>query len=685
MENLTIALAGNPNVGKSTIFNALTGMHQHTGNWAGKTVANAYGEFNYFDTNVVLADIPGTYSLFANSDEEKVARDFICFSDIDGVIIVCDATCLERNLNLVLQILEITSNVVLCINLIDEAEKKSIKINIEELSAILNVPIVCTCAKKKIGIEKIKEKASEINFTFSQCFNPDYPSVISDTLNIIKSELTDLKYKNKDWLSIRILENDPDMICAIKKYLKIDNELFKIYQKLNKYLYENNLTYEKTRDIISTTIIKKSEEISKAVITYKNEDYKKQDIAIDKILTGKASIPIMIFTLLCILWITIEGANYPSQLLSLFFEKSELFLYNIMQNINLPYWLSGILLNGIYRTLGWVVSVMLPPMAIFFPLFTILEDLGYLPRIAFNLDKCFKCCGSCGKQALTMCMGFGCNAVGVVGCRIIGSKRERLIAMLTNSFMPCNGRFPMIISIMTMFFVTGIPSPLKSLFSAIFLTALIIMSIAITFIVSLILSKTLLKGIPSSFTLELPPYRIPQFCKVLIYSVIDRTLKILMRAVLVAIPSGAILWILANTHIESSTLLSILVSFFTPFAHLMGLDGEILTGFILGIPANETVVPITLMAYLSEGALSFDIGAMQTKQIFLENGWTFITALCTIMFAIFHWPCSTTILTIYKESKSLKWTFASIILPTLLGILICVTINTIYLVLKLFI
>ena len=324
-----------------------------------------------------------------------------------------------------------------------------------------------------------------------------------------------------------------------------------------------------------------------------------------------------------------------------------------------------------YRTLAWVVSVMLPPMAIFFPLFTLLEDLGYLPRIAFNLDNFFRKCNACGKQALTMCMGFGCNAAGIVGCRIIDSPRERLIGIITNNFVPCNGRFPILIAIITMFFSGYFIGPLKSLVSTIILLFVIVFGISMTFFMSKILSKTILKGIPSSFTLELPPYRKPQIGKIIIRSIFDRTLFVLGRAVSVAAPAGIVIWLMANIKVGDISILTHCAEFLNPFARIIGLDGFILMAFILGFPANEIIIPIIIMSYMATGSLVEINNMTELHKLFVLNGWNLNTAICVMLFSLMHWPCSTTCLTIKKETKSIKWTLISFLVPTAIGIMIC--------------
>ena len=662
-----VALAGNPNVGKSTIFNSLTGLNQHTGNWPGKTVTNVTGKYIYKEKEFIMVDIPGTYSLMANSVEEEVARDFICFGNPDITVVITDATCLERNLNLVLQTIEITKNVIVCVNLMDEAKRKGIKIDLKKLSQLLGVKVVGTSASTEEGIEQLKEEIyKNIN---QEPISIRYNECIERAISLIEEKI------NTRWLSLKLLEEDETLLNSIKNYTNInlnDKELKNTINEAKKIIINEGFDKDKFRDEIVSTLVKKAEEISKAVVSYSIEKYNERDRKIDKILTSKKfGIPIMILLLGIILWITITGANYPSQVLSklLFYIQDK--LTEFFMWIKAPAWLEGILVQGMYRTLAWVVSVMLPPMAIFFPLFTLLEDLGYLPRIAFNLDNFFRKCNACGKQALTMCMGFGCNAAGIVGCRIIDSPRERLISIITNNFVPCNGRFPMLIAVITMFFTGYFIGPLKSIISTIILLIVIILGIVMTFLISKILSKTILKGVPSSFTLELPPYRKPQIGKIIIRSIFDRTLFVLGRAVSVAAPAGIIIWIMANIKVGNMSILSHCAEFLNPFANIIGLDGYILMAFILGFPANEIVIPIIIMSYMATGSL-VDINSMtELHSLFVSNGWSIITAICVMLFSLMHWPCSTTCLTIKKETKSIKWTLISFLVPTVTGMIIC--------------
>lgn len=673
-----IALAGNPNVGKSTVFNGLTGLNQHTGNWPGKTVTIATGDYTHKEKKFVLVDIPGTYSLMSNSQEEEVARDFVCFGEPDAVVVVCDATCLERNLNLVLQTIEITPKTVVCVNLLDEAKKKKIKIDIQKLEEKLGVPVVGCTASKGEGLEELMDRVLEVCEKAPE--NPvkiEYEETIETVINTLEETVKNYTNDmiNSRWVAIKLIKPDEKLVNSISTFIAIDlnkeQPLIEKYDIANEMLNSAGLDIDDIENRIVASIVTKGEEIAKECVSFEKKDYLERDRKLDKVLTNRIiGVPIMIIALGIVLWITITGANVPSALLSkgLFWIGDR--MTDGLNALNAPEWVNGILVLGVYRVLAWVVSVMLPPMAIFFPLFTLLEDLGYLPRIAFNLDKHFKKACACGKQSLTMCMGLGCNAAGVIGCRIIDSPRERLIATITNNFVPCNGRFPTLIAIISMFFIGASIGFGSSVLSAVLLTGVIVLGVIMTFITSKFLSKTFLKGQPSSFTLELPPYRKPQIGKIIVRSILDRTLFVLGRACVVAAPVGLVIWLMSNIVVGDMSVLAHCSNFLDPFGRFLGLDGVILLAFILGLPANEIVVPIIIMAYMAEGKI-LELDLPELKTLLVDNGWTWITAISVMLFSLMHWPCSTTLLTIKKETQSLKWTLVSFLVPTVCGIIIC--------------
>ena len=677
-DSIIVALVGNPNTGKSTVFNSLTGLKQHTGNWPGKTVTCAEGFYEHKGEEISLVDLPGTYSLLPNSVEEEVARDFICFAKPQCCVVVTDATCLERNLNLVLQVLEITDRAVVCVNLIDEAKRKKIHIDLKKLSHILGVPVVGTNAREQEGLDRLKDEINNISLGKIKAspLKVKYDETIERAIKVIEESLYPLLKGELDsrWAALRLIEEDKRIIDMVNNADNLlSKELLKGALKEAKGILETRYAcIDEIRDAIATAIVLKAEEISRATVRFENTHYNELDRKIDDILTSKLfGIPIMLALLGFVFWLTISGANYLSEILAESFFYVEDFLTDLFLYFGVPEWIYGAVVLGVYRTVAWVVSVMLPPMAIFFPLFTLLEDLGYLPRVAFNLDNFFKKAHTHGKQALTMCMGFGCNAAGVVACRIIDSPRERLIATITNNFVPCNGRFPTLIALSTIF-IAGSFGAFQTVIATIAVMVAIVFAVLITLMVSKILSQTILKGLPSTFTLELPPYRKPQFGRILVRSLLDRTIFVLARAALVAAPAGLIIWLMTNTYIDNISILGWCAKFFEPFGRIMGLDGYILLAFFLGLPANEIVIPIIIMSYTASNSLMELETLASLRQLLLANGWTWVTAVCTMIFSLNHFPCGTTLLTIYKETQSIKWTVASFLIPTVTGILLCI-------------
>lgn len=571
-KKIAVALAGNPNVGKSTLFNTLTGLHQHTGNWPGKTVGVATGYLTRGEITYEFVDLPGTYALSGGSEEEQIAADYITGGNADWTVAVCDGVALERSLILALQIKAMTPNFILCVSLMDEAERMGIAVDAQKLSHLLDAPVVLTAAGRKEGI---------------------------DTL-------------------LDLLSKTP--------------------------------TSDKASVPSALDVITEAEEIAAQCVTRTKPAPAWRQKA-DRILVSRTwGIAILFALLMGMVWMTVSGANMLSVLLEQLLDWVYDGLCGMMQPM--PEWLRGILLDGAYATSAQVISVMLPPMAIFFPMFSLLEDVGYLPRMAFLLDGGMRRCGGCGKQALTMCMGLGCNAVGVTGCRIIESPRERLLAILTNAMIPCNGRFPTLILLAGLAF---------GKWSAAVVGGFVILGVLGAMTTSGILSKTALKNTESSFLLEIPPLRRPRILQVLVRSLLDRTLVIAGRALCVAVPAGILLWGLSHAG-----LLQQMGQFLDPVGLFLGMNGVILLGFFLSLPANELLIPVILMTATGSESLQAVTGNVS------DMIQTTCAVVCTMVFTLFHWPCATTIVTIYKETKSYKKTAAAIILPTAVGVVLCV-------------
>ncbi len=694
-----IALAGNPNVGKSTAFNALTGLRQHTGNWPGKTVARAEGAFDFGGEAYRIVDLPGTYSLLSTSADEDVARDFILFGRPDATVIVADATRLERNLNLVLQVLDITDRAVVCVNLVDEATRHGITVDARALSRELGVPVVLASARRNAGIPELLQRLHDVASGTYVCRprrarreSADAARAIDEVTRELEREVPGLA--NARWVAIRLLEGDQQIAEALRTgRLRAtganDDEAASatpsaqvvdaIIARADTLRWE---TGEEFHDAVIEALYADAARIAEKCVQREGTRTPFAfDRALDRVLTSRTfGFPLMLAMLALVFWLTIEGSNVPSAMLaSLLVDTMHPWLRGLGVDIGLPAWINGFLFDGVYLATAWVVSVMLPPMAIFFPLFTLLEDFGYLPRVAFNLDALFQRVGAHGKQALTMSMGWGCNAAGVVATRIIDSPRERLIAILTNNFSLCNGRWPTQILIATIFIGAAAPPAIAGIVSAGAVVAVALLGVFFVFLTSWGLSRTVLRGEASSFSLELPPYRPPRLLQTLYTSLIDRTLIVLWRAVVFAAPAGAVIWLSANLTIGGVSFAEHFIRASDPFALFLGLNGVILLAYIIAIPANEIVIPTVLMlTTLMLGAEGAGAGTMfeldsltDTASLLQAGGWTMLTGINLMLFSLLHNPCSTTIYTIYRETRSMKWTLVASVMPVLMGLAVC--------------
>ncbi len=726
-----VALAGNPNTGKSTVFNALTGLRQHTGNWPGKTVTRAEGGFEVGGDRYKLVDLPGTYSLLSSSQDEETARDFLLFGRPDVTVIVVDATRLERNLNLALQVLEITDRAVVCLNLMDEARRKGLTVDVRRLARDLGVPVVATSARSGEGLDELNRMISDVATGAWRCRprrvggrSPALREATRTLSGAILDAFPDLP--NPQWVALRLLDGDRSLAAAVE-----DGSLAELVDLGDSEGAAADPATEPPRargtsaaglvasrdgadstaraavldlagalrwrvgrnfhQALTEAVYAEAARIADRAVSRDGEPGRFDfDAALDRLVTSRVfGFPLMLALLTVVFWLTIAGANVPSAMLAtLLLDQVHPLLKEVAAAFGMPWWLDGILVDGVYLATAWVVSVMLPPMAIFFPLFTLLEDFGYLPRVAFNLDRMFHRVGAHGKQALTMAMGWGCNAAAIVSTRIIDSPRERLIAIITNNFALCNGRWPTQILVAAIFIGGLVPAPVAGAVSALSVVAVAVLGVLLTFAVSWLLSRTVLRGEASAFSLELPPYRPPRVLRTIYTSIIDRTLIVLWRAVLFAAPAGALIWLLGNVRAGEASLAEVLVGALDPFGYVLGLSGIILVAYIIAVPANEIVIPTILMLTVLVVGLT-DVGAgagimfeldsrAATARVLEAGGFTLLTAVCLMLFSLVHNPCSTTLYTIWKETRSVRWTAVSALLPVGLGFVLCFTVAQVW-------
>jgi len=703
-----VALAGNPNTGKSTVFNALTGLRQHTGNWPGKTVTRAEGTFRQDGSTFKIVDLPGTYSLQAGSTDEEVARDFLLFGQPDVTVVVVDATRLERNLNLTLQVLEVTDRVVVVLNLMDEARRHGIGVDPVKLEQQLGVPVIPAAARQGAGMAELRAAilrvaSGEVTLSPHRMaeHTPDVERAIAEVRPAIEAAYPDLP--NARWVALRLLNADERVLQAVQS-----GELAALVptgagapalpalataggpardavaELLDTVTSARWRLAHDFHDQLTAGLYAEAERIVAAVqVTGLRRVRVDLDKQLDRLLTSRwTGLPLMILLLAVVFWLTIAGANVPSAMLAtLLIDTAHPLLKSLGAAAGFPWWLSGLLFDGMYLATAWVIAVMLPPMAIFFPLFTLLEDFGYLPRVAFNMDRMFQRVGAHGKQALTMCMGFGCNAAGVVATRVIDSPRERLVAIITNNFSLCNGRWPTQILIATIFVGTLVPAHLAGLVSAAAVVGIALLGVLFMLGVSWALTRTVLKGEATTFSLELPPYRPPRILQTLYTSLIDRTAIVLWRAVVFALPAGAVIWLISNIKVGDLSLAAHAVGWLNPVGLLLGLNGVILLAYVVAIPANEIVIPTVLMLTVLTAGIA-GVGPGDGVMFELENpgavgdllrgaGWTTLTGINLMLFSLLHNPCSTTIYTIYKETRSVRWTTVASLLPVGLGVVVC--------------
>ena len=661
---IVVAMAGNPNVGKSVIFNALTGSRQHVGNWPGKTVERAEGVFQHQGREIRLVDLPGTYSLAAQSPEEMIARDYIVSGEPDVVVSIVDATCLERNLNLVLQILELTDKVVVVLNLMDEVRRQGWEIDVEALEEVLGVPVVPTVAIEGEGLPELVEAIAQVAEGRRKTYpvSVDYGLSVEGYTQTLQEDLSYMGIEERSrWVALKLLEDDPEIVEAFKQGklavlgLAAPSALPEALQAL---LRRAVRLREGIRPDAKVEIIRRRYEFAHDVVHRVAHRLRPEEESltdrIDHIVTHKVwSWPIMLAVFLAIFWITINGAEIAGGWLEAFFSWVIRAVRTWLMSVQAPWWVSGALVDGFIVGIGTVITVMLPPMIILFTAFALLEDLGLLPRVAFNLDRPMQVLGSQGKQTLTWGMSFGCNVTGVMASRIIENKKVQLVSILTSPLIICSGGYGAGIAlVIALFGDRALPVMLS----------LVLLSLGAASLATLILNKTLFRGEPGGFVLEMPPYRKPKWGQVAWRALVDRVAHTMWRAVEFAGPASLLIWLLGNLPPGvpfEQTAVGWMVRTLAPLGRPFGLTGEMLTALLFTLPAKEIVVPALAMTYGLQTTLVESEGVLN----YLPQAWTPLSSYTFMVFFMLYLPCLVTVWATWKETRSLKWTMMGLLVP----------------------
>jgi ferrous iron transport protein B len=669
-KRFVVGLAGNPNVGKSAIFNTLTGGRQHVGNWPGKTIERAEGDFRHGEWQIHLVDLPGTYSLAAQSPEEIVARDYILSDEPDVIVDIVDATCLERNLNLTLQSLELTGKVVVALNLMDEVRRQGWEIDTEALEEALGVPVIPTVAVEGEGLPELVEEVVAVakGQLRTEPVSVDYGVTIEGYIQDLEADLDSLGIDGQSrWLALRLLEDDPEIVQAFQKgdlahFCLREDAAPASPEALRAVLRRAARLREATHPDARIEIVRRRYELAHEVTHRVARHLRPMETSLtermDRIITHRIwSCPIMLAILVGVLWITIQGANIPSSWLGSAFAWLAEVTRDLLLSINAPWWVVGSLVDGLIVGTGTVIAVMLPPMIIFFTAFNLLEDIGFIPRVAFNLDRLMRAVGSQGKHTLVAMMSFGCNVTGVLSSRIIEGPKDRIVAIVTAPLVLCNGRFGAGLALIILFFGNrALQMTLIYLF----------ISVGAMLLATWILNRLLFRREPGGFVMELPPFRTPKWGQVIWRTLVHQVGHTMGRAIMIAAPATLLIWLLGNLPPGAAfeqTAIGQLVRVLAPLGQALGLTGEMLVALLFTLPAKEIVVSSLAMTY----GLQSTLADSQAVLDYLAQTWTTLVAFSFLTFYMLYLPCLVTVWAIWKETRSLKWTIVSLLLPLMMA------------------